>query len=54
MGYFNKSYHPPGTPPGTLKDHQTGKHGEHAIRVIDYTAESFQERELASADQCSD
>ena len=32
MSYFNKSYHPPGTPPGTLKDHQTGTHGEHAIR----------------------
>jgi len=54
MDYFGKSYHPPGTPPGTLKEHKPEKPGKLGIRVVDYTAESFQEKELDTADQCRD
>jgi magnesium transporter len=50
METFGKRYHPPGTPPGTLSRHGTG--GETCIRLIEYSAEQFNEILSPSVAQC--
>lgn len=51
--YRIKSYHPPGTAPGTLVPRGLPADQTLAIRLIDYTADEFIEHDLASADECS-
>ncbi|WP_097461869.1 magnesium/cobalt transporter CorA [Mangrovitalea sediminis] len=52
MAYFGKSYHPPGTAPGTLSVPAETAHQPLSIRLIDYTDETFEERELVSVADC--
>ncbi len=52
MGYFDKNYHPPGTSPGTLIEHQLVEPSQLTIRIIDYTATDFIDKELATPDEC--
>ena len=52
MAYFEKTYHPPGTSPGTLVSHEGADLTEVNIRLIDYTDKDFIEIELASAEEC--
>lgn len=52
MDYFSKSYHPPGTPPGTLVAVEGGAEAPLSIRLIDYTAAELREQELANAGEC--
>src|SRR5690606_4597079 len=47
-----KTYHPPGTSPGTLVEREREPDGELSIRLIDYTRDGFTERTLALADEC--
>lgn len=49
--YRIKTYHPPGTAPGTLIAHGLPDAGP-TIRLIDYTQDEFSEQALASADDC--
>lgn len=52
MEYFDKTYHTPGTSPGTLIDSEGVAPGEFTIHLIDYTASDFMEKELTSTDEC--
>jgi magnesium transporter len=52
MTYFTKQYHPPGTSPGTLTGREIPEAGELRISLIDYSATSFTEKQLASAQEC--
>lgn len=52
MTYFEKTYHPPGTSPGTLISHAGADLEDVRIHLIDYTDNEFTEKELSSADQC--
>lgn len=52
MAYFEKTYHPPGTSPGTLVSHAGADLEAVNIRLIDYTDSNFIEKELATADEC--
>lgn len=52
MEYFEKTYHPPGTSPGTLIDSMGAAPGEFTIHLVDYTASEFIEKELATTDEC--
>lgn len=52
MTYLGKSYHPPGTAPGTLTSSSGSDGGALSIRLIDYTVEAFVEHELASVADC--
>jgi magnesium transporter len=52
MGYFTKSYHPPGTPPGTLAEIEGPEKAPLTICLMDYTATGLREKELASASEC--
>ncbi|MCG6937526.1 MAG: magnesium/cobalt transporter CorA [Gammaproteobacteria bacterium] len=52
MTYFEKTYHTPGTAPGTLVSHEGADLEAVNIRLIDYTESSFIEKELATADEC--
>ena len=52
MEYFDKTYHPPGTSPGTLIDSGEVAAGETTIHLIDYTATEFLEKKLATTDEC--
>jgi|SRR5690606_38914438 len=47
-----KTYHPPGTSPGTLVEREREPDGELSIRLIDYTHDGFTERALATAQDC--
>ncbi|MBP6382135.1 MAG: hypothetical protein KA321_05555, partial [Pseudomonadales bacterium] len=49
MSYLGKSYHPPGTAPGTLDDRQRG---EIEIRLVDYDGTDYVERTLERAEDC--
>jgi magnesium transporter len=49
--YFRKSYHPPGTSPGTLRD-LAGIDTGLKIHLIDYTLDEFTEQPAASAEDC--
>lgn len=50
MSYLGKSYHPPGTAPGTLDDR---KRGAIEIRLVDYDGEDYVERTLERAEDCT-
>ena len=52
MAYFEKTYHPPGTSPGTLVSHEGAEREEVNIRLIDYTDNDYIEKELATTDEC--
>lgn len=52
MEYFDKTYHPPGTPPGTLVGRKDIEQGVLTLRLIDYTSSEFIDKELSSADEC--
>ena len=52
MEYFDKTYHPPGTPPGTLVGRKDIEQGILTIRLIDYTSSEFIDQELSSAEEC--
>ena len=47
-----KTYHPPGTSPGTLLARERESDGAFSIRLIDYTHASFVEHTLATAEEC--
>lgn len=52
MAYLGKSYHPPGTAPGTLTASTESSAKPLSIRLIDYTDDEFEERELINAEDC--
>jgi len=52
MAYFDKTYHPPGTPPGTLTEHEDTSANKPTIRLIDYTSSEFVDIQLTNADEC--
>jgi len=52
MAYFEKTYHPPGTAPGTLVSHEGADQAAVNIRLIDYTDSEFIEKELTTANDC--
>lgn len=49
MSYLGKSYHPPGTAPGTLDDRQRGAI---EIRLVDYDAVDYVELKLERPEDC--
>lgn len=53
MTYFNKQYHPPGTPPGTLTERESADTPELRISLIDYSDSSFIEKPLIKAKECT-
>jgi magnesium transporter len=50
LTYFTKQYHPPGTPPGTLKE--ISEKGQFNIRLVDYSASEYTSKDLATAEEC--
>jgi magnesium transporter len=52
MDYFNKTYHPPGTPPGTLVASTDARMGDVVIRLIDYTEHEVQEIAISHVNEC--
>jgi hypothetical protein len=46
-----KTYHPAGTAPGTLVA-PAGARTDVSVQVIDYRNDHFQERKLATIDEC--
>lgn len=52
MAYFGKNYHPPGTPPGTLVEHEASDTTALSIRLIDYIGSQYVERQLTNAKEC--
>lgn len=52
MEYFDKTYHPPGTAPGTLIGREIAITGELSINLIDYSPDEYIETELSDIDQC--
>ncbi len=52
MAYFEKTYHTPGTSPGTLVSHEGADLEADNIHLIDYTESNFIEKKLATADEC--
>ena len=52
MGLFDKSYHPPGTSPGTLRTSEHEPSGEVHLRLAHYTPESVLLREHVSVQDC--
>ena len=52
MEYFGKTYHPPGTPPGTLVGREEIAAGVFTISLIDYTDTEFTDKELVTAEEC--
>lgn len=52
MKLFEKRYHPPGTGPGTLRVAEKIPEDAYRIYLVDYNADSFQEKDDATVDQC--
>ncbi|MDT8281853.1 MAG: magnesium/cobalt transporter CorA [Gammaproteobacteria bacterium] len=52
MAYFEKTYHTPGTAPGTLISHEGADLETVNIHLIDYSKTHFIEKKLATADEC--
>lgn len=52
MDYFDKTYHPPGTAPGTLVSNDNITEERLAIHLVDYTGVDYQEKSSASLDEC--
>ena len=53
MAYFDKRYHPPGTPPGTLTEVSTSAEKPLKIRLVDYRADEITIRDDLTAGECS-
>lgn len=51
MGYFDKQYHPPGTPPGTLPQDEFIVAAELHSRLIRYDSDHFEQREAIRLDE---
>jgi magnesium transporter len=47
-----KTYHPPGTAPGTLVHHAAARPGTLSFSLIDYTDREFVEEDVASVEAC--
>lgn len=52
MALFNKRYHPPGTPPGTLRELPAISAADLAIRLVDYTGDDISIRDDVSVAEC--
>lgn len=52
MAYFNKRYHPPGTPPGTLTEVLATEAAPLRIRLIDYTRAEITIQDDVDASAC--
>lgn len=52
MGFFNKRYHPPGTPPGTLTEALSSSANQLTIQLLDYTPEHLTRQNNLSVDEC--
>jgi len=52
MDYFEKTYHPPGTAPGTLAEPSNSDFCELAIHLIDFNSEEYLEKKLCQVDDC--
>jgi magnesium transporter len=52
MTYFTKRYHPPGTSPGTLLQHEKLPQVPLQILLTDYTDSDYVEKELDSPEEC--
>lgn len=52
MAYFEKQYHPPGTPPGTLREPEGIEKHPLRIHLVDFTEAEFTERMVEDAGQC--
>ncbi len=53
MSLFNKSYHPPGTAPGTLAERPTETSHPLRIRLTEYAPDLFEERDIATPSDCT-
>lgn len=53
MPFFNKRYHPAGTPPGTLTKERPADAEPLRIRLVDYDADHFSVLEETTADACA-
>ena len=52
MEYFDKTYHPLGTPPGTLVANEDVMPEELKITLVNYTTDNYVETELSDIDEC--
>jgi magnesium transporter len=52
MGFFNKRYHPPGTPPGTLIEALSSGAKQLKTQLLDYSPDNLTILDNVSADQC--
>lgn len=52
MAYFEKTYHPPGTAPGTLVSNEGADLKEVRIHLIDYSESGYIEKDITAADDC--
>ncbi len=52
MAYFDKRYHPPGTPPGTLTEVGESAEKPLKIRLVDYSVDEITIREDLTAGEC--
>lgn len=52
MDYFDKSYHPPGTPPGTLVAHEPETEPGLSIHILDYDGTRFLEKTTNDIEAC--
>lgn len=52
MSYLRKHYHTPGTPPGTLTEKELPHIAELSISLIDYSADTFEEKQLSNINEC--
>ena len=52
MDYFDKTFHPPGTSPGTLVSDENATSESYKIHLIDYNGNELVEIESATTDDC--
>lgn len=52
MAYFTKRYHPPGTSPGTLTQHENVTNAPLKILLSDYTDPDYHEQVLTRPEEC--
>jgi len=52
MTYFDKTYHPPGTPPGTLISNENIQAAALEIKLIDYSSNTIDEHQISSIQDC--
>lgn len=51
MNYFDETYHPPRTPPGTLVGSETTISEALSIHLIDYASEDLVQKHLGNVDE---